>query len=99
VLIETLPVPRDCEDGFAETFGARPEAYLDPSIRTWMSAFRLLDAETVDAGVRRLRADLRSGPGMVATATCASAPADCGWSSPAESGLGRSWMPSSGSLT
>jgi len=59
--IDPLLVPRDCEDGFAEAFWARPEAYLDPTIRAGMSAFRLLDQAQVSAGVRRLRADLLSG--------------------------------------
>jgi len=61
VRVEPLPVPWDCRDGFAEAFWARPEAYLDATIRSGMSAFRLLDPAKVDAGVRQLRADLRSG--------------------------------------
>jgi hypothetical protein len=38
VRIEPFLVPRDCLDGFAEAFWARPEAYLDPRVRAGMSA-------------------------------------------------------------
>jgi SAM-dependent methyltransferase len=61
VRIEPLPVPHDCLDGFGEAFWARPEAYLEPRVRAGMSAFELLDEAELIAGLRRLRADLRSG--------------------------------------
>ena len=61
VRIETVPVPRDCTDGFGEAFWARPEAYLDAGIRAAMSACSLLAAEEVEDGVTRLAADLASG--------------------------------------
>lgn len=56
-----VPVPADCRDGFIEAFWARPEAYLDPSIRTGMSGMAALDQRVVDRGTERLRADLESG--------------------------------------
>jgi SAM-dependent methyltransferase len=61
VRIEPFPVPRDCLDGFAEAFWARPEAYLDSRIRAGMSAFRLLDDAEISLGLQQLQADLRSG--------------------------------------
>ncbi len=56
-----VPVPRDCQDGFQGAFWARPEAYLDPSVRRAMSSFALLPAEIVERGLNRLADDLRSG--------------------------------------
>lgn len=61
VTVETVPVPRDCTDGFGEAYWARPEAYLDPAVRASMSACSLLSPAEVDDGVARLRADLSSG--------------------------------------
>jgi SAM-dependent methyltransferase len=62
-LIEVQPVlvPRDCTDGFAAAYWARPEAYLDPAVRAGISSLALLSDAATDAGVRRLRADLDSG--------------------------------------
>lgn len=56
-----VPVPRDCQDGFGGAFWARPEAYLDPVVRSGMSSFAAADPEVVDELVRRLAADLESG--------------------------------------
>jgi len=56
--VEPVLIPRDCEDGVAAAFYARPERYLDPVVRAGMSSFVGLD----DApGLRRLEDDLRSG--------------------------------------
>jgi hypothetical protein len=56
--VESILVPRDCADGFAAAFYARPERYLDPVVRAGMSSFAGLD----DApGLRRLEDDLRAG--------------------------------------
>ena len=56
--VETVPVPRDCADGFLGAFWARPAAYLDPGVRAGISSFARPGAE---AGLNRLRADLASG--------------------------------------
>lgn len=56
-----VPVARDCADGFAMAYWARPEAYLDPAVRAGISAFALLDAALVEAAVARLAADLEDG--------------------------------------
>jgi SAM-dependent methyltransferase len=56
--VEPVLVPRDCEDGFAAAFYARPEAYLDPVVRAGMSSLAVLDDPP---GLRRLADDLSSG--------------------------------------
>src|SRR5262245_51988590 len=58
VEIETVPVPRDCVDGFLGAYWARPAAYLDPSVQAGISSFAHPGAE---AGLQRLAADLESG--------------------------------------
>ena len=59
VRIEPLLVPHDCTDGFLYAYWRRPEAYLDPKVRSGSSAFRNLAG--LEAGLERLRADLGSG--------------------------------------
>ncbi|HEX8358860.1 MAG TPA: class I SAM-dependent methyltransferase [Longimicrobium sp.] len=53
-----VPVPRDCVDGFLGAYWARPEAYLDPRVRSSISSFARLPT---DGGLARLAADLASG--------------------------------------
>ena len=55
-----LPVPHDCVDGFLGAFWRRPDAYLDPAVRSAMSCFAQLPAERVDRGLSRLADDLRT---------------------------------------
>jgi SAM-dependent methyltransferase len=59
--VDQVPIPHDCVDGFLAAFWRRPEAYLDPSVRTNMSGFGLLNPGTVTRGVARLETDLESG--------------------------------------
>ena len=59
--VQPVMVPRDCTDGFAAAYWARPEAYLDPAVRAGISSLALLSDEAIEAGTRRLRADLESG--------------------------------------
>jgi len=59
--VTPIPIPRDCQDGFIEAWWARPEAYLDPTVRAGCSGFRQLDAATVERSMARLAADLGSG--------------------------------------
>jgi SAM-dependent methyltransferase len=56
--VATVPVPRDCVDGFLGAYWARPEAYLDPAVRAGISSFARTDAAS---GIARLRADLTTG--------------------------------------
>jgi SAM-dependent methyltransferase len=61
VRIEPLPLPRDCVDGFGEAYWARPEAYLDATLRAGMSCFQRLEPDELERGLQQLAADLRSG--------------------------------------
>jgi SAM-dependent methyltransferase len=57
--IKPLLVPHDCSDGFLHAYWRRPEAYLDPRIRSGSSSFWAIG--DVNAGIQRLAADLVSG--------------------------------------
>ena len=59
--IVTVPIPHDCIDGFHGAFWRRPEAYLDPRIRSGISTYSLMSPEDLNNGLRRLAGDLRSG--------------------------------------
>jgi SAM-dependent methyltransferase len=59
--IERLPTPGDCADGFFEAFWRRPEALLDPAVRSAQSIWALLPAGVENRIVDRLAADLNSG--------------------------------------
>jgi SAM-dependent methyltransferase len=57
--VTPVPVPHDCRDGFLYAYWRRPEAYLDPHIRTGSSSFWSIG--NVETGLERLRQDLDSG--------------------------------------
>ena len=57
--IQLVPVPHDCTDGFLGAYWRRPDAYLDPRLRSGISTFAKM-AAPID-GLRRLEADLRTG--------------------------------------
>ncbi len=59
--IEVLPIPFDCTDGFGGAYWGRPEAYLEPALRTGMSSFAQLSATALARGDARLRVALESG--------------------------------------
>ena len=59
--VETVPVPRLCEDGFFCALWDRPEMHLDPDVRRGSSVWHLMPAEEVEQGLASLRADLESG--------------------------------------
>jgi SAM-dependent methyltransferase len=61
VRIETIPTPADCTDGFFEAFWNRPEALLDPGVRSAQSVWALLPAGAEQRIVGRLRDALESG--------------------------------------
>ncbi len=56
--ISPLAIPHDCIDGFLCAYWRRPQAYLEPMVRSGMSSFSRIDAR---AGLDRLAADLDSG--------------------------------------
>jgi len=57
--VQPIPVPRDCADGFLGAYWSRPYAYLEPAVRSGMSAFAQL--EGLEEGLIRLRSDLDTG--------------------------------------
>lgn len=59
VRIVPLLVPHDCTDGFLYAYWRRPEAYLDPHVRSGSSSFRAIG--DMGPGLARLEADLASG--------------------------------------
>ena len=59
--VERIPTPGNCTDGFFEAFWRRPEALLDPQIRSAQSMWALLDAGVEQRMVDRLAGALASG--------------------------------------
>jgi SAM-dependent methyltransferase len=59
--VERIPTPGGCVDGFFEAFWRRPEALLDPSIRSAQSMWALLEPGAEERIVARLAAALESG--------------------------------------
>jgi SAM-dependent methyltransferase len=60
-LVEVVPTPADCSDGFASAYWRRPEHYLSPHVRGNISAFARLDRTLVEPGMAQLERDLASG--------------------------------------
>lgn len=60
-LVDPVPIPLDCTDGFVEAFYGRPEALLDPAVRHAQSAWQFVDQPTIEQGLTALAEDLRSG--------------------------------------
>jgi SAM-dependent methyltransferase len=60
-VIEVLPVPHDCIDGFCHAWWRRPEAYLDPRVRAGISGIARLPSDVVDRAMAQLEDDLASG--------------------------------------
>jgi SAM-dependent methyltransferase len=56
-----MPVPRDCTDGFMAAFWGRPEAYLDPQIRSGTSPWHQLPPAVVTRALGQLEDDLERG--------------------------------------
>lgn len=59
--VERIPTPAACADGFFEAFWRRPEALLDPAIRSSQSVWALLQPGVEDRIVARLSDALTSG--------------------------------------
>jgi SAM-dependent methyltransferase len=59
--VTRVPIPVDCVDGFTEAYYARPEMFLDPSVRRSQSAWGFTDAASTGRALARLAADLGSG--------------------------------------
>lgn len=59
--VSVLPVPHDMQDAVMLAHWARPEAYLEPSIRAASSGLAQLPEHVVRRGASRLRAGLEDG--------------------------------------
>ena len=59
--VERIATPGDCVDGFFEAFWRRPEALLDPAVRSAQSMWALLEPGLEDRIVGRLAEALDSG--------------------------------------
>jgi SAM-dependent methyltransferase len=59
--VERIPTPGDCTDGFFEAFWRRPEALLDPAVRSAQSVWALLEPGVEQRIVERLADALDSG--------------------------------------
>jgi SAM-dependent methyltransferase len=59
--VERMPTPGDCADGFFEAYWRRPEALLDPAVRSAQSVWALLEPGVEQRIVDRLAAALDSG--------------------------------------
>lgn len=61
VELTPVPVPHDCRDGFYAAYWRRPEAYLDPRVRSGTSVFAQVSCAAVDRAIDALGADLETG--------------------------------------
>jgi SAM-dependent methyltransferase len=59
--IETVPMPSRCHDEFTSALWDRPELFLEPATLRASSLWHRLDAQVIERGQERLRADLESG--------------------------------------
>jgi SAM-dependent methyltransferase len=60
-IVEAIPIPRACEDGFFIALWDRPELHLDPDVRRASSVWHAMEAAETERGLTALRADLESG--------------------------------------
>jgi SAM-dependent methyltransferase len=59
--VTPIAIPIDRIDGFGEAFYARPECFLDPTVRASQSGWAFIDAATAEQSIARLRDALSSG--------------------------------------
>lgn len=58
---QAVQIPIDCLDGFTEAFYARPERFLNDSVRRSQSAWTFIPAEDQTRAMKKLANDLESG--------------------------------------
>ena len=58
-VVEVVPIPHDCTDGFLGAYWRRPHAYLDPRVRSAISTFAQIN--DASGGLTQLARDLASG--------------------------------------
>jgi len=61
VIVQSVPIPLGCVDGFSESYYGRPEALLDPGARRANSAWSFVGPDVEARFERTLRTDLDSG--------------------------------------
>lgn len=61
VIVESVPVPLNCADGFNEAYYGRPEMFLEPQARLACSSWSLVPQSAIDRFVQALTQDLKSG--------------------------------------
>jgi SAM-dependent methyltransferase len=59
--VESIPIPRECADGFLIALWDRPEMHLDPDVRRASSVWHQIPEDEIERDVANLRADLESG--------------------------------------
>jgi SAM-dependent methyltransferase len=67
VRVESIPTPADCADGFFEAYWSRPEALLDPAVRSSQSIWQLVEPGVEERIISRLAGDLESADGTRTT--------------------------------
>jgi len=60
-VVESVPVPWDCVDGFQGAYWRRPEMYLEPEVQACMSTLAQLPADVVGRAMKQLATDLEDG--------------------------------------
>ena len=60
-IVDELPIPFECADGFGEAFFGRPEAFLDERVRRSQSAWGFISNEEERASISALRTSLEDG--------------------------------------
>jgi len=60
-VVEAIPIPLDCVDGFQEAYYGRPEAFLNKTVRNAQSAWGFIPEKEQERMVKRLADDLASG--------------------------------------
>lgn len=61
VAVVPVEIPVDCTDGFTEAFYARPEQFLDPTVRAAQSAWAFVAPDAEQRFVEHLERDLADG--------------------------------------
>lgn len=59
MIVDVVPIPYNCTDGFLAAYWKRPNAYLDDRVRAAMSSFSAIG--DVSSGIENLEHDLESG--------------------------------------
>jgi hypothetical protein len=61
VHVETVAIPRDCDNGLLAAFWQRPQAYLDKRVRAGIPTFQLPGISRLLGGLDQLAEDIEAG--------------------------------------